>query len=275
MATRIPAPTGHFCLTPNGTRLHYLIWDGDGPLLLLLHGLGGRATGWASVAEALAPSFRVIAPDLRGHGLSDQPDGPYTTDAYLEDIIALIEHLGATSLQIVGHSLGGLLALHLAARLPTVVKRIVVEDADPGAIPGAAKSRAERMAIYPVPFPSREDGIAFIRERRGESSARWYGLSLVEQPAGGWGWCFSLKAVLATEEQVIERDHWHIIPQVGGPVLLIHGAKSPWITPTMAQALADRLADCRVVAIPDAGHWVHGEQPALYLVALRSFLASS
>lgn len=274
MSTGAPAPTGHFYGTPDGTRLHYLVWEGDGPLLLLLHGLGGRSTGWTAIADALAPSFHVVAPDLRGHGLSDQPEGPYNMEAYLNDMAALIEHLGATSLQIVGHSLGGLLALHLAAQLPALVQRIVLEDAHPGAIPGAARVRAERMAIYPIPFASREEGIAFIRDRRGEGSARWYGLSLVEQPTGGWGWCFSLKAVLETEEQVIERDHWHVIPQVSAPVLLIHGANSPYVTPVMALEVAEGLAGCRVLSVADAGHWVHGEQPALYLAGLRSFLAA-
>lgn len=271
MAEVISQPVARFVVGPGNVRLHYLEWPGTGPLLLLLHGLGGRCTGWSEVAGALQNHFHVVAPDYRGHGLSDKPDGPYDTEAYLADLEALLAQLQPRQFYVAGHSLGGLLALYLAARHPEQVKRIVVEDSHPGAIPGSAALRAQKLDMYPVPFPSRAEAISFIRELRGEASARWYGLSLQEQP-DGWGWAFSVRAVIATERLIIEADHWPVVGQVTCPALVLFGARSPFITPIMAIELAGRLPNARTAAIADAGHWLHGEQPEAYVNAVLPFL---
>lgn len=105
----------------NGIRIHYLHWDFDGPgrPVLLLHGLASNARIWEKVAPLLARSGLVpLAPDWRGHGLSDKPDGEYAFGPLLRDITAFIEVSQLEQPLLVGHSMGAMLALDYAARAP-------------------------------------------------------------------------------------------------------------------------------------------------------------
>jgi len=104
----------------NGLRLHYLYWnlDGDGPAIILLHDLGANARQWEPAVAALAAAgFTVLAPDLRGHGLTDDPDGLYSLDDYFADLSAFLAAADLSRPVLAGHGWGGLLALDYAARL--------------------------------------------------------------------------------------------------------------------------------------------------------------
>lgn len=102
---------------------------GSGPNLVMVHGLAANHAFWyLRIVPALASRFRVTVFDLRGHGLSSMPDGGYTTREMSEDLALLLDHLGLARPHVVGHSLGGGVALHLAARHPTRVARLVLVD---------------------------------------------------------------------------------------------------------------------------------------------------
>jgi pimeloyl-ACP methyl ester carboxylesterase len=111
----------------NGIRLAYVeLGDSSGVPVLLLHGFTDSARSWSLIAPHLAADFRLIAPDLRGHGQSDKPEGCYTIPEMAYDIRLLIQELGLAPVHVVGHSLGGRLAQALAERWPQVVRRIVL-----------------------------------------------------------------------------------------------------------------------------------------------------
>lgn len=112
---------------PNGLRLAYVeMGDPDGVPILLLHGFTDSARSWSLTAPYLATGFRVIAPDLRGHGHSDQPEGCYTIPEMANDVRFLIEALDLAPTHVVGHSLGGRLAQAIAERWPHLVRKIVL-----------------------------------------------------------------------------------------------------------------------------------------------------
>lgn len=114
---------------PNGLRLAYVeMGDPDGVPILLLHGFTDSARSWSLTAPYLATGFRVIAPDLRGHGHSDQPEGCYTIPEMANDVRFLIEALDLAPTHVVGHSLGGRLAQAIAERWPHLVRKIVLID---------------------------------------------------------------------------------------------------------------------------------------------------
>lgn len=103
---------------------------GDGPPMVLLHGLGERASGWDPVRAALAADHTTYAVDLRGHGDSDWP-GEYSHDVIEADVMGLLDLLGLASVVLLGHSMGGSVAFRIAARRPELVGRLVVEDVIP------------------------------------------------------------------------------------------------------------------------------------------------
>ena len=108
-----------------GARLHYLV-GGEGPPLVLVHGLGGAASNWAELAPLLAPRFRLLVPDLAGHGRSGRVSGPASLDVFAEHLAALLHLEGVPAAPIVGHSFGGTLALRLAIQRPQLVRALVL-----------------------------------------------------------------------------------------------------------------------------------------------------
>jgi pimeloyl-ACP methyl ester carboxylesterase len=116
-----------FAVLPNGLRLAYVeMGDPDGVPILMLHGFTDSARSWSLTAPYLATGFRVIAPDLRGHGHSDKPEGCYTIPELANDVRFLIEVLDLVPTHVVGHSLGGRLAQAIAGRWPGIVGKLVL-----------------------------------------------------------------------------------------------------------------------------------------------------
>lgn len=261
----------HFS-TFDGTNLHYLDWGGDGPPVVLLHGLSGRATGWSGVAERLREEHRVVVPDLRGHGDSGQPDGPYTGEAFTADLIALLDHLRWPQADLVGHSLGGRIALCAAAWYPTRVGRIVVEEGHPAAMPGAGKAW-EQNPMLRRSFASRQEALERLRAERGETSGRWWGQNLVEVPEKGTGWAFSAEAMVATARDFLEADQWDILDRVRCPVLLLRGEHGDPGFAELMTAMAERLPGHPTpVILSGASHWVHHDSPEAYVDIVQRFL---
>jgi 3-oxoadipate enol-lactonase len=118
-------PTAHL----NGLRFHYLD-EGTGPPLLLLHGLGSTARDWEFQFHVYSKHFRVIAPDLRGFGAT-QKKGPYRIDQFAKDAWALLAQLGIDEFSLVGYSMGGAVALEMAAEQPSRVTRMVITNSVP------------------------------------------------------------------------------------------------------------------------------------------------
>jgi pimeloyl-ACP methyl ester carboxylesterase len=118
-------------ITVNGIRLRYAEYgDASAEPLLLLHCLGEGGGDWAEIAEVLAADYRVIAPDLRGHGQSEWP-GVYSYELMRDDVLGLADALALQDVTLVGHSLGGTVAWLVAQRNPTWLKRLVIEDSPP------------------------------------------------------------------------------------------------------------------------------------------------
>src|SRR6185503_13283557 len=117
----------HRVVQTNGIRLHCAV-DGDGPLVIFLHGFPQFWYSWRHQLAALAPHFRVVAPDLRGYGESDKPAGvdAYATSELVADVAGLIEAFGERDAIIVAHDWGGGIAWQLAMDRPTLVRRLVV-----------------------------------------------------------------------------------------------------------------------------------------------------
>lgn len=125
------------------------------PGVLLLHGLMGRASHWASTARWLSERYRAIALDQRGHGQSDKPPrASFTRDAYVEDAEAALEQLGLAPTVLIGHAMGALTAWQLAARRPDLVRGVIICDMRASALGGASQREwGEWFKAWPAPSP--------------------------------------------------------------------------------------------------------------------------
>lgn len=104
---------------------------GDGPALVLLHGLGSRAQDWADHLDVLTPHRRCLIPDLRGHGASDSPEGPHTPTKHATDVASLLDELGIEDADVIGYSMGGAAAFALAAAAPSRVRSLCIVNSVP------------------------------------------------------------------------------------------------------------------------------------------------
>ncbi|MEV8534765.1 alpha/beta hydrolase [Streptomyces sp. NPDC051211] len=251
-------------LTIDGRTLSYLDFGGTGRPLLAVHGGLSEGLLYADLAARLGPDWRVIAPDQRGHGDSDRASAQDRA-GYVADLVALLEHLGLGPLPVIGHSLGGMNAFHLAAERPDLVSALVNIDA--GVVfPQDAPNPVAFLAPVPYTAPTREELIAACGEL-GPMVAP----ALRPLPDGtGWRLPFHPQDTLATVEAA-RGDHWQTWLASTCPALLVHGRRS--------EAVPQELADAMVAARPktsyaglETGHVVPVEDPVGLAAAVGNFL---
>ncbi len=247
------------------------------PGVLLLHGLMGRASHWATTARWLSARSRAIALDQRGHGRSDKPaDGPFDRDAYVADAEAVIEQLDLAPVVLVGHSMGALTAWQLAARRPDLVRGLLICDMRASAL-GAASQREweEWFRSWPVPFATLADVRKWfgeddpVLERPRPARGEFYAEVMAER-ADGWRPVFSRRQMLRARETWVHDAHWEELALVRCPTLVIRG-----IDGELGRAEAQEMV--RVLprggyAELDAGHLLHLEDPDAFHRAVEPFL---
>ncbi|WP_328582440.1 alpha/beta fold hydrolase [Streptomyces sp. NBC_00370] len=246
--------------------------------VLMLHGLMGQASHWASTAHWLAGRHRAVALDQRGHGASDKPtEGPFSRDVYVSDAEAAIEQLGLGPVTLIGHAMGALTAWQLAAKRPDLVRALVICDMRASA-PGAASQRAweDWFSTWPVPFAS----LADVRQFFGEDDA-WleqpsatrgeFFAEVMTERADGWYPVFSRRQMLTTRETWVHDAHWEELAQVQCPSLVVRGPDSE-LGRAEAQEMVRVLPRGQYAEIADGGNLLHYSRPEEWRAAIEPFL---
>ncbi|MEV7087568.1 alpha/beta hydrolase [Streptomyces sp. NPDC093085] len=250
----------------------------DGPGILLLHGLMGRASHWDATGRGLAARHRVVAFDQRGHGASEKPpEGPYTPEAYAADAESVIEQLALAPVTLIGHSTGALTAWRLAAHRPDLVRALVICDMR-AAAPGAASQRdwGEWFRAWPVPFGSLAEARAWFGEqdpwleRPAPARGDFFAEVMAEHP-DGWRPVFSRRHMLRARESWVHDAHWDDLAHVPCPTLVLRGPDSD-LGRAEAQEMVRVLPQGAYAEVPDAGHLLHYTHPAPCQAALTPFL---
>ncbi|WP_406347033.1 alpha/beta fold hydrolase [Streptomyces sp. NBC_00648] len=214
---------------------------------------------FAPLAEALAPQWRVIALDQRGHGESERAQSYQRAD-YVADIAAFHRHLGLGPVLVLGHSLGGVNAYPYAARHAGQVTAPIVEDV--GAVVNADWSLATRL---PRQVPSRRA----LASALGSMSP--YLECSFRQFDDGWGYSFDIDHTVRSH-QALTGDHWSDWETVTCPTLLIRGTDSVVLAQDHArEMIARRAGQARLAELP-AGHVVHCDAPDQFTATVRTFL---
>lgn len=260
--------------TADGRTIHYDEWDGDGVPVLLISGLGGFRASWRPIAEQLAPEFRVVAPDNRDAGESDSEATDYTISDMADDVAALMTALGIEHAAVVGHSMGGFIALHLAVEHPERVSRLVLVGTSPAA----------GLAIgQPFPPPPRESWIVDPVERSMAALPQSYApgffdrhpeklAEFAERARGNRitrdGYARQAKAINESHDV---RDR---LASITVPALVIHGDVDPSVSVRGGRLLAEGIPNARMLVYPGVGHHPMREEPARFVDDLRGFLRS-
>jgi esterase len=243
---------------------------GAGPPLVLLHGLFGMARNLGGIARALASTHRVIALDLRNHGASPHA-APMDYPVMATDVLHTLDHLGALPAAVMGHSMGGKVAMELALSHPDAVARLLVSDIAPVQYPSRnGPILAAMRALRLHPGLTRQEADAALAEAQPDPAVRDFllqNLRLHDAPA----WRPGLDEIAAGMPAI---EGWE--PPEGaaypGPTLFVAGANSTFIRPEHREIIRARFPAARFVTVKNAGHWVHADNPEGFNAVLKAFL---
>jgi pimeloyl-ACP methyl ester carboxylesterase len=256
-----------------GATIAYLDAGGEGPPVVLVHGLAAHAGEWRGTMRHLHPRWRTLALDQRGHGRGTRRPADCSREAYAADVAAVIA-AAALDLPVVliGQSMGAHTALVTAARYPELVSRLVMIEGDVGG-GGEAPLAALRgaLASWPLPFPDYESAMRFFG---GDSELGRAWADGFERRANGLWPRWDLDVMLRAMEPVFVHECWSEWTSLPQPTLLVLGEQGSIDRDRVHRMVAVRPATRRVV-IPNAGHDVHLEQPQAWHDALDAFLADT
>lgn len=270
----------------HGHRLSYRL-EGEGPPVLLVHGITSSSRTWSAVIDGLADEHTVIAPDLPGHGNSDKPRGDYSLGAYASALRDLLVVLGIPAVTLVGHSLGGGIAMTFSYQFPERVQRLVLVDS--GGL-GEEVSIALRAATLPgaeFVLPVLFGGVGQtligvggrVLSRIGlRASANTRGLvegieSLGDAPSRR-AFVQTARSVLDSRGQRVDaRGRLYLAEAL--PVLLVWGADDGIVPIEHARQALELVPHGRLEVFPKAGHFPFNDDPERFVAVLREFIAQN
>jgi pimeloyl-ACP methyl ester carboxylesterase len=247
--------------------------EGPGPVVVLLHGFPLSRAMWDQQLDGIGSIYRVIAPDLRGFGESPVPEGVYTMDAMADDVLELLETLEIMGPVVVGGlSMGGYVALSLAARYPTRVKALILMDTRAGAdTPEVAQGReatAKTVIAADSAAPVVDSMLPrlFSKMTLEQQAARVEPMKAVMERTAPQGIAGALRGMASRP------DRRGDLPKIAVPTLVLVGEEDIITPPAEARAMADAIPNARLEVIPGAGHLAPYENPAAANAAILRFL---
>jgi len=242
---------------------------GEGQPLLFIHGLGSSARDWELQVAFFSPDYQVVTYDVRGHGRSDKPPGPYSTPLFADDTAELIRSLGIAPVHVVGISMGGMITFQLAVDAPELVKSLVIVNSAPELILHTLRDRlqffqrllivrlvgmrkmGEVLGARLLPKPEHQDLRREFVERWAQNDKRAY----LDSMRALVGWSVSAR-----------------LSEIKAPTLVV-AADKDYSPVSVKEAYVARMLHAELVVISDSRHATPVEQPAVFNEAVAAFLA--
>jgi pimeloyl-ACP methyl ester carboxylesterase len=249
--------------------------QGPGPVVVLLHGFPLSGAMWQEQLSGIGSIYRVIAPDLRGHGESPVPEGIYTMDAMADDVVELLETLEISGPVVIGGlSMGGYVALSIAARYPTRVRALMLMDTRAGAdTPEAAQGR-EATAKAVVAADSAQPVVdamlprLFCKMTLEQRPERVEPMKAVMEKMSPQGIAGALRGM------AVRPDRRGELPKIAVPTLVLVGEEDVITPPSEAKAMVAAIPHARLEVVPEGGHLAPYENPSVANAAILRFLKS-
>ena len=273
----------------DGLSIHLLEWSEAGTPLVLVHGFGNEAHVWDEFAPLVAPHYRVLALDWRGHGDSDHDEGGrYDYEHHVADVEGVTAALGIERLVLIGHSFGGRTSTFFAAKHPERMAGLVIVDIGPEHDPrGTTRIRMEvmqrgdgsfadpaeyeRVLAHNFPAGSPEALRRMARhELRQREDGRWLRKADPHFMAGRPG---ASEAEAEARERDTAKRLWDALARIPCPTLVVRGAASDILSPEIADRMVDDvLVKGQLAVVPRAAHSVMTDNPAGFAEAVASFV---
>jgi pimeloyl-ACP methyl ester carboxylesterase len=268
------ATSGFQMELPGGLRLRGRQWGTGTETCLLLHGFGEGSYVWSQFAPQLQDYCRVLAIDLRGHGDSDwDPDADYSSRRHAADLAHVIDMLALEQFVLVGHSLGGELALHLAGELHKRIRALAVVDYGPSIDPDVQRQSMELFRAAFRRYASIEEYASWLETTRPilpRQQVRWLARGALREDGTG-GYSLKCDPALAYDfDDLAPTDT--ALRAIRCPVLLIRGRQSAILGMQTARRMARLLPNGELVVVPKAGHAVMVDDPAGFRQAVMPFV---
>jgi esterase len=238
--------------------------------LVILHGLFGSARNWSSLAKTLSERSDVITLSLRNHG-----DSPHKSDvtypAMAQDVAETLVDLGLQSVDLLGHSMGGKVAMTLALTRPDIVNRLIVVDIAPKAYSADHNKYIEAMKAVPLDrITRRSEADVYLKDSIPEPALRAFILQNLTFSDGQGSWILNLDALLEGMTDIEGFPQFKT--SFDKSTLFLHGEASDYVKEADKKSIQTLFHDADIIPIPDAGHWPHAEKPAVFTQMLTDWL---
>ncbi|MEQ1620499.1 MAG: alpha/beta fold hydrolase [Methylococcales bacterium] len=240
----------------------------NAPPLLILHGFFASSRNWRQIAEKLSANFHVYVLDMRNHGVSaHHPVMDYP--AMAEDVRQFIRRLGLEKVSLLGHSMGGKVAMCLALESPDLIAKLVVVDIAPVSYQHSFDDLILALKALPLTqLSNRKQAEVWLAESIPELSYRQFLLQNLILNDGEYSWRINLDIFFRTAANIIAFPEQHGVSPFAGDALFIAGGDSNYFQPGNADVL---FPGAEITIIPDAGHWVHVQNPEAFIAAVEAF----
>lgn len=241
----------------------------EGPPLVILHGLFGSSRNWEGIAKGLAQRSLVYAVDLRNHGQSFH-SFEHSLDAMVQDLALWQEGYAREGMRLLGHSMGGLVAMEFARRFPERVKGVVAVDIVPRAYEFSFGQEFAALSVDVSACATRQDVEDRLKEVLPDKSKRQFLLTNLRRVGNSYEWQVNVSALQQYKEQMGEQlgDLQQAEVIYKGPSALVYGGKSPFVTSEDISLFRHKLPACQIVEVEGAGHWLHYSHREAFLQEL-------
>ncbi|BCX81417.1 esterase [Methylomarinovum caldicuralii] len=244
----------------------------SGPPLMILHGLFGAGRNWYSLARKLADECQLHVPDLRGHGESPQV-GPIDYPHMAADVLALMDREGLASASLLGHSMGGKVAMTLALHHPERVEKLIVVDIAPVQYSHNFDHVIAALRALPLErIHSRREAEAWLNQHLDNPLVCQFLLQNLVADDHRYRWRIDLDLIAEALPGIVGFPLDDQVRPFEGPTLFIAGGRSEYLKPQYHQAIRTLFPNARIQTIANAGHWVHSDEPEVFLDVVRCFL---
>lgn len=245
---------------------------GSGHPVIIMHGLFGSGDNWRTIARMIEDQYQCIVVDMRNHGRSPH-DPVMNFQVMTEDILELMQDLQLEKVSLIGHSMGGKVAMQFALTHPAMVDKLIVVDIAPKYYPPRHDTVIEAIeAIDPGQLKERAEAEEVFARFLGKdgSTIQFLMKNLSRLPEGNFEWKPNMPVIIDAYSNLMENVQSGI--SFEGPVLFVRGQKSSYILDEDVSYILGLFPNSSLITIPGAGHWVHADAPQLFAKSILAFL---